>query len=99
MRVSSSNPSFTPNFVAGSEHWLAGLGRAIVRRFNEWRKKRAILEELYRLDQWTLYDLRIHSCDFDSIANGTYQRVTASAPSGSPTEMPHEKPAPRLWPN
>ena len=92
MRVSSSNPSFTSTFTAGSEHFLAGLGRAIARRFQEWRKKRAILEELYRLDQWTLYDLRIHSCDFDSIANGTYQRMTAT----SGTEMLREKPAPRL---
>ncbi len=94
MRVSSSNPSFSSNFV-GSENFLAAFGRAVVRRFNEWRKKRAILEELHRLDQWTLYDLRIHSCDFDSIANGTYQRATANLN----TETPHEKPAPRLWPN
>jgi hypothetical protein len=95
MRVSSSNPSFTSTFAAGSEHFLVGLGRAIARRFHEWRKKRAILEELYRLDQWTLYDLRIHSCDFDSIANGTYQRMAETSGAG----MPQEKPAPRLWPN
>ena len=91
MRVSSSNPSFAPNFVAGREHWLAAFGRVVIGRFNAWRKKRAVLEELYRLDQWTLYDLRIHSCDFQSIADGTYQRATATS---SP-----EKPAPRLWPN
>jgi hypothetical protein len=95
MRVSSSTSSFTPSFVAGSESWLAAFGRAVLGRFNAWRKKRAILEELYRLDQWTLYDLRIHSCDFQSIAEGTYQR--ASANSGP--EVPREKPAPRLWPN
>jgi hypothetical protein len=95
MRLSSSNPSFTTSFAAGREHWLAGLAKAIAYRFHAWRKKRAVLEELHRLDQWTLYDLRIHSCDFDAIANGTYQRVTASASA----ETPHEKPAPRLWPN
>jgi hypothetical protein len=93
MRVSSSNPSFSSTFVAGSEHWLAAFGRAVVQRFSAWRKKRAILEELHRLDQWTLYDLRIHSCDFESIAEGTYQRATAS----SHTDVPRETPATRVW--
>jgi hypothetical protein len=93
MRVSSSNPSFSSTLITGTEHWLAAFGRGLLRRFGEWRRKRAVLEELHRLDQWTLYDLRIHSCDFDAIANGTYQRASANA------EMPREKPAPRLWPN
>jgi hypothetical protein len=81
MRASSSNPSFAPSFVAASEHWLAAFGRAVIGRFNAWRQKRAVLEELYRLDQWTLYDLRIHSCDFQSIADGTYQRSAANSNS------------------
>jgi uncharacterized protein YjiS (DUF1127 family) len=93
MRVSSSTSSFSPSFVAASENWLAAFGRAVLGRFNAWYKKRAVLEELYRLDQRTLYDLRIHRCDFHSIAEGTYQRGAAN----SGPEVSREQPAPRLW--
>ena len=70
---------------------LLAAARQAARR---WAERRAVLEELHRLDARTLADLRIYPADFAAIADGTYAR------HGSADETVREAPAPRLptWP-
>jgi uncharacterized protein YjiS (DUF1127 family) len=95
MRFPSFAPSVAATPLSRTEHRLAALARTIVGRFQAWRTRQTVLAELNRLDHWTLSDLRIHPCDFNAIAEGSYQR--GGAASGDPITAQRERNL-RLWP-
>jgi uncharacterized protein YjiS (DUF1127 family) len=97
MRAPSSNPSFASaaEAIAAGETWLTTFARSVAGRLWGWLQKRRVLAELRKLDDWTLYDLRISRADFRAIAEGSYRRGDTLSEA---QEAPRAAPVRRVWP-
>jgi uncharacterized protein YjiS (DUF1127 family) len=91
--------NFSYSLIPAEQPVLGPLLMTLVRRTRAWLARRAVREELERLDSRSLLDLGINAGDFDAIASGTYQRREAAAIARDvAAEMPGMPARPSLRP-
>jgi len=78
MKLTPFQPLFVP--AVDKRGILGPLLLALGRRLCERLARRAVLDELSRLDDRTLLDLGINRGDFASIADGSWRRQAAGQP-------------------
>jgi uncharacterized protein YjiS (DUF1127 family) len=92
-----THAEFSYSLLPAEQPVLGPLLMAAIRRTREWLARRAVRDELERLDARTLLDLGINTGDFDAIADGTYQRREAAAITrDAAAEMPGMPAGPSL---